>query len=240
MNGFVDIYTLIFLVLAVVIFFKLRGVLGQRTGNERPPFDPFTRRKTGEPEVANDGKVVPLPRRTGEDVSAATIAAQDVDHRISSVATPGTPLAASIGEIMAADRNFDPQQFIDGARTAYEMIVTCFAKGDQKALKPLLGREVFDGFASAISEREARGESVEFNFVGFEKVEMVDAALKGGTAQVTVKFVSKLISATRDKAGEVVDGDPVHIADVTDIWTFARDVGSRDPNWLLVATETVE
>jgi len=240
MNGFVDIYTLIFLVLAVVIFFKLRSVLGQRTGSERPPFDPFTRRKASEPEAADDGKVVALPRRASEDVSAATIAAQDVDHRISAVATPGTPLAAAVGQIMAADRNFDPQQFIDGARTAYEMIVTSFARGDQKALKPLLGREVYDGFASAISEREARGETVEFNFVGFDKVEMVDAALKNGTAQVTVKFGSKLISATRDKAGEVVDGDPVHIADVTDIWTFARDVSSRDPNWLLVATETVE
>jgi predicted lipid-binding transport protein (Tim44 family) len=120
------------------------------------------------------------------------------------------------------------------------MIVTAFAQGDRKALKPLLGREVFDGFAGAISEREARGETVEFNFVGFEKVEMVDASLKGGTEQVSVKFVSKQISATRDKAGEVVDGDPVHIADVTDIWTFARDVSSRDPNWMLVATETVE
>jgi predicted lipid-binding transport protein (Tim44 family) len=240
MNGFVDIYTLIFLVLAVVIFFKLRGVLGQRTGSERPPFDPFTRRKADEPEAANDGKVVNLPRRDNENVSSAAISAQDDDHRVSAVATLGTPLAAAVAEIMAADRNFDPQQFVDGARSAYEMIVTSFAKGDQKALKPLLGREVYDGFASAIADRESRGETVEFDFVGFEKVEVVDAALKNGNAQVSVKFVSKLISATRDKAGAVVDGDPVHIADVTDIWTFARDVSSRDPNWLLVATETVE
>lgn len=240
MNGFVDIYTLIFLVLAVVIFFKLRGVLGQRTGNERPPFDPFARRKASEPDANADDKVIPLPRRANDDVAAQPASAPADDQRITAVAAAGTPLAAALGQIMAADRNFDPQQFIDGARTAYEMIVTSFARGDQKTLKPLLGREVYDGFVSAISDRESRGETVEFNFVGFEKVEMVDAALKGGTAQVSVKFVSKLISATRDKAGEVVDGDPVHIADVTDIWTFARDVGSRDPNWLLVATETVE
>jgi predicted lipid-binding transport protein (Tim44 family) len=243
MNGFVDIYTLIFLVLAVVIFFKLRSVLGQRTGSERPPFDPFTRRKASEPEAAASDKVVSLPRRpTANDDAAASAqpGAAGEDQRIAGIAPAGTPLAAALAAIIAADRNFDPQQFIDGARTAYEMIVTAFAQGDRKALKPLLGREVYDGFAGAISEREARGETVEFNFVGFEKVEMVDAAMKSGTAQVSVKFVSKLISATRDKGGEVVDGDPVHIADVTDIWTFARDVSSRDPNWLLVATETVE
>lgn len=242
MNGFVDIYTLIFLVLAVVIFFKLRSVLGQRTGSERPPFDPFTRRKASEPEAAAGDKVVTLPRRptANDDATAPAAAPSGEDQRIAAVATPGTPLASGLAAIMAADRNFDPQQFIDGARTAYEMIVTSFAQGDRKALKPLLGREVFDGFAGAIADRETRGETVEFNFVGFEKVEMVDAALKNGNAQVSVKFVSKLISATRDKAGEVVDGDPVHIADVTDIWTFARDVASRDPNWMLVATETVE
>jgi predicted lipid-binding transport protein (Tim44 family) len=240
MNGFVDIYTLIFLVLAVVIFFKLRSVLGQRTGNERPPFDPYSR-KPGEADAAANEKVVALPRRpSNDDAAAPAPATPGDDQRITSVAEPGTPLAAALGTIIAADRNFDPQQFIDGARTAYEMIVTAFAQGDRKALKPLLGRDVFDGFSGAISEREARGETVEFNFVGFEKVEMVDASLKGSTEQVSVKFVSKLISATRDKAGEVVDGDPVHIADVTDIWTFARDVSSRDPNWMLVATETVE
>lgn len=242
MNGFVDIYTLIFLVLAVVIFFKLRSVLGQRTGNERPPFDPYSRTKTNEADAAAGDKVVALPRRpsANDDAAVPAQAAAGEDQRITAVAAPGTPLAAALGAIIAADRNFDPQQFIDGARTAYEMIVTAFAQGDRKALKPLLGREVFDGFAGAISEREARGETVEFNFVGFEKVEMVDAALKGSTEQVSVKFVSKLISATRNKDGEVVDGDPVHIADVTDIWTFARDVSSRDPNWTLVATETVE
>lgn len=244
MNGFVDIYTLIFLVLAVVIFFKLRSVLGQRTGNERPPFDPYSRGKANEADAASNDKVVALPRRPSANDDAAAAPAPTgtagEDQRIAAVAAPGTPLAAALTAIIAADRNFDPQQFIDGARTAYEMIVTAFAQGDRKALKPLLGREVFDGFAGAISEREARGETVEFNFVGFEKVELVDAALKGSTEQVSVKFVSKLISATRNKAGEVVDGDPVHIADVTDIWTFARDISSRDPNWTLVATETVE
>src|SRR5690606_5148198 len=155
MNGFVDIYTLIFLVLAVVIFFKLRSVLGQRTGSERPPFDPYSRNKTNEADAAPGDKVVSLPRRPSANDDAAAPAQTAVagdDQRIAAVAAPGTPLAAALGAIIGVDRNFDPQQFIDGARTAYEMIVTAFAQGDRKALKPLLGREVFDGFAGAIAE----------------------------------------------------------------------------------------
>jgi predicted lipid-binding transport protein (Tim44 family) len=120
------------------------------------------------------------------------------------------------------------------------MIVTAYAEGDRKALKQLLSREVYDGFVSAIGQREARGEKMEFKFVGIDKADITDAALKGGTAQITIKFLSKLISATHDKDGKVIDGDPVHVSDVTDIWTFARDVASRDPNWKLVATESLE
>ena len=133
-----------------------------------------------------------------------------------------------------------PDAFIAGAKAAYEMIVTAFAEGDRKALKNLLSREVYDGFVSAIAQREGRGETIEFRFVGIDKAEFTDASLKGGTEQVTVRFHSKLISATHDKAGAVIDGDPVHVGDVTDIWTFARETTSRDPNWKLVATESVD
>jgi predicted lipid-binding transport protein (Tim44 family) len=123
---------------------------------------------------------------------------------------------------------------------AYEMVVTAYAEGERKALKQLLSREVYDGFISAIGQRESRGEVMEFKFVGIDKAEITDAAAKSETAHVTVKFQSKLISATYDSAGKVIDGDPIHVSDVTDIWTFAREVSSRDPNWKLVATESVE
>jgi predicted lipid-binding transport protein (Tim44 family) len=236
MTGFMDIYTLIFLVLAVVIFFKIRSVLGQRTGSERPPFDPFSRRPAA-PDAAETGKVIPLPRSAD---AAAPVAVPPAEDRIASAAPAGTPLANSLRAIAEADKSFDPQQFLDGARTAYEMIVTAFAKGDTATLKPLLGRDVYDGFAKAIADRQSRGETVEFNFVGLDKAEIADASLKGGTAQVTIRFASKLVSATRDKDGAVVDGDPVHTADVTDLWTFAREAASKDPNWALVATESVE
>src|SRR5690606_15174332 len=111
------------------------------------------------------------------------------------------------------DRSFDPDSFIGGARGAYEMIVTAFAEGDRKTLKQLLSREVFDGFVSAIGQRESRQETIEFKFVGIDKAEITEASLRGSTAQVTVRFLSKLISATHDKDGKVIDGDPVHVGD---------------------------
>jgi predicted lipid-binding transport protein (Tim44 family) len=241
MDGFVDIYTIIFLVLAVVIFLRLRSVLGRRTGNERPPFDPFSRREAPRP-AAGDDKVISLPPRRGPDGAEPATAgiATATEERIKTLAPEGSSLNAGLRAIAAADRNFDPDGFLTGGKAAYEMIVTAFAEGDRKSLKNLLSREVYDGFVSAIAQREGRGETIEFRFVGIDKAEITDAALKGGTEQVTVRFHSKLISATHDKTGAVIDGDPVHVGDVTDIWTFARDVNSRDPNWKLVATESVD
>jgi predicted lipid-binding transport protein (Tim44 family) len=156
------------------------------------------------------------------------------------VAPAGSALQDPLVAIAKADPSFDPQQFIAGAKGAYEMIVTAYAEGDRKALKPLLSKDVYDGFVAAIGQRESRGETMEFKFVGIDKAEITDAALKNGSAQVTVRFLSKLISATHDSGGEVIDGDPVHVSDVTDIWTFAREAASRDPNWKLVATESIE
>jgi predicted lipid-binding transport protein (Tim44 family) len=244
MSGFVDIYSIVFLVIAVVVFLRLRNVLGRRTGNERPPFDPYSRRDappTAAGETAAD-KVISLPPRRAAPTGAAATAelAPGAEARIKNIAPEGSPLNEGLKAIAALDRTFDPREFIVGAKSAYEMIVTAFAEGDRKTLKQLLSREVFDGFVSAISEREGRGETIEFKFVGIDKVDITAASVKGTTAQVTVRFLSKLVSATRDKGGAVVDGDPVRVGDVTDVWTFARDATSRDPNWKLVATESVE
>jgi predicted lipid-binding transport protein (Tim44 family) len=236
MDGFVDIYTVIFLVIAVVVFLRLRNVLGRRTGSERPPFDPYSRRETL-PGATGD-KVINLPPRRQLAAEAETAPAND--DRIKVVAPEGSPLSERLKAVLAADRTFDPKAFVAGAKGAYEMIVTAFAEGDRKTLKQLLSREVYDGFVAAITEREGRGEEIEFKFVGIDKAEITDASVKGATAQVTVRFLSKLISATRDKAGAVVDGDPVHVGDVTDVWTFARETTSRDPNWKLVATESID
>ncbi|WP_249691565.1 Tim44/TimA family putative adaptor protein [Stappia sp. WLB 29] len=236
---FNDITTIIFLVLAVVIFFRLRSVLGRRTGNERPPFDPYSapERDNGAGGPAQDDNVIPLPGQTapqGGPSPAPTSATLD------KVAPEGSALNQALRQILSVDRSFEPQGFLQGARAAYEMIVTAFANGDRKTLKNLLSKEVYEGFVAAISDRESRGETIESTFVGIDKADIVEAALKGSTAQVTVKFRSELISATRDRDGAIVDGDPNAVSDVTDIWTFARDTTSRDPNWRLVATESVE
>jgi predicted lipid-binding transport protein (Tim44 family) len=153
------------------------------------------------------------------------------------VAEPGSALAGGLDAVAGADREFDPKHFITGARAAYEMIVSAYAEGDRRSLKNLLAREVYEGFEQAITEREKRGETVENRFVSIDEAEITGAELRGRTAQVTVRFQSKLVSATRDKNGNVVDGNAERVTDVTDVWTFARDASSRDPNWKLVATE---
>ena len=234
MNGFLDIYTILFLVVAVVIFMRLRSVLGRRTGHERPPFDPYTRPEGPAGDAATNGrdKVMQLPKRS--DKAARE---EEKPDRWKGFAKPGSSLARTLSGIADIDPRFDPRKFLDGATTAYEMIVTAFAAGDRKTLQPLLGREVYDGFLEAISARESCGETIESDFIGIEKAEIVDGALKGTMAQLTVKFVSELISVTRSNSGEVIDGDPKAIRDVTDIWTFARDLALPNPNWKLVATE---
>ena len=224
-----DFGTIFFLVAAVVIFIQLRNVLGRRTGHERPPFDPYSRR-TETDDAAQAENVVSLPRRKGAEAENAYAA-------IDSVARPGTDLNRGMRAIQDADPSFDPKTFADGAKMAYEMIVMAYADGDRRTLKNLLSREVYDGFVAAIADRESRSEKVQSSFVGIDKAEIVTAEMKGTEAHVTLRVVSQLVSATRNAAGEVIDGDPETVAEVKDVWTFARDTRSRDPNWKLVATE---
>ncbi|MDR4308883.1 Tim44 domain-containing protein [Chelatococcus sambhunathii] len=235
MNDGFDIYTIIFAGLALFVFWKLRSVLGTRTGNERRPQDPFVGRP--QPDPVND-TVIPLPQRTSEPApkAASEDDAPAVD-RWAGVAEPNSAVARGLDRIAEAERDFDAKEFLVGARAAYEMIVSAFAAGDRKTLKPLLAREVFESFSAAIAERENRGETVESNFVSIEKAEIAAAEVAGRTAQVTVRFVSKLITATRDRAGAVIDGSPTEIADLIDVWTFSRELNARDPNWRLISTE---
>jgi predicted lipid-binding transport protein (Tim44 family) len=229
---FLDLGTLVFMVAAVVIFIQLRNVLGRRTGNERPPFDPYSAGRRSEQDAkAGQDNVVSLPRRKPAEAGEETYAAID------KAAPVGTDLNKGMRAIRDADQNFEPKSFVDGAKMAYEMIVMAYADGDRKTLKNLLSREVYDGFVQAIGEREKRNEKIQSSFVGIDKAEIVGAEMKGGEAHVTMRIVSELISATRDKAGAVIDGDPETVAEVKDVWTFARDTRSKDPNWKLVATE---
>lgn len=231
---FFDFGTIFFLVAAVVIFFQLRNVLGRRTGSERPPFDPYTASRTRDKDaVQAPENVVSLPRKRAPGEPAAP----DAYAAIDAFAKPGTDLNKGLRAIRDNDPAFEPKGFVDGAKMAYEMIVMAYADGDRKTLKNLLSREVYDGFVAAIGDREEKSEKIQSSFVGIDKADIVSAEMKGGEANVTLRIVSELISATRDKAGAVIDGDPETVAEVKDVWTFARDTRSRDPNWKLVATE---
>lgn len=230
----VDIYTIIFLALAVFIFLRLRNVLGQRTGSERPPLD------RGARDVLNgaqDNNVVPMPGTVIDPAPAAPTAdAAPAANRWAGTAEPGSALAAGLDAIAVQDSSFDPKHFLSGARGAYEMIVLAFANGDRRALKDLLSSEVYDSFDGAIRAREKSEQKTETRFVSIDKAELVNAEVRDRASQLTVRFVSQMISVTRDKTGAVVDGSPEKVADITDVWTFARDIGSRDPNWKLVGT----
>jgi predicted lipid-binding transport protein (Tim44 family) len=232
-----DIYTIIFLALAVFIFLRLRSVLGQRTGRERPPYDPYSARDAVRSPATD--KVVTLPPRPSPEPTARPVdVAPAAADRWKDIAESGSNVAGGLDAIVAADSSFDAKHFIAGARAAYEMIVTAFAGGDRRQLRNLLSREVFDGFDAAITERERRSETLETRFVSIDASTITAAELRNrSTAQITVRFVSKLISATRDRGGNVIDGNAERVTDVTDVWTFARDVASRDPNWKVVATE---
>ncbi len=228
--GSSDFITLFFLVAAVLIFLQLRSVLGRRTGNEKPPMDPYSPRDAAK-SLSDDNKVVTLPKK-GEG---------DEDNRfaeIDAVAPAGSPLNDSLREVSKTDPSFRPKEFLNGARMAYEMIVMAFADGDRKALKNLLSKEVYDGFNAAITDRESRGEVVKSTFVGIEKIDITNASIRDAEEQITLRIVSQLISATYDKDGKLIDGDAENVSEVDDIWTFSRDIRSRDPNWKLIATES--
>lgn len=232
-----DIFTLLPLAVAIFVFWRLRQVLGTRNGNEAPPpFNPYDKSKeVAESDEANDN-VVTLPgaraRRSTDEPGSDAIA-----DRIEAIAGKRKSLKQGLTAIRSRDPNFDPDEFANGAKIAYEMIVTGFADGDKRALKGLLSREVYDNFEAVIDARKEQGEHVQASFVGIEKADIDSAELVKSEAQITMRFVSQMISATLNEAGDVVDGDLQEVAEITDVWTFARPVKSRDPNWKLVATD---
>jgi len=241
----IDLLTLVSLIVAVVVVLKLRSVLGRRTGDEEARLERYRaeRRQQEASSASSDNNVVAMPRRDGAPAGPAQeVAVADAEERIKEYPGLDADVRRGLLDIAKLDPAFDPEGFLRGARQAYEMIVTAFAEGNRKILKDLLNRDVYDGFVRAISERESRGEQVDQSFVGINKADIVESEVKSGIANVTVRFVSQLISATRDKAGAILSGDPQKVKDVTDIWTFSRDISSAkaraNPNWRLIATQS--
>jgi predicted lipid-binding transport protein (Tim44 family) len=213
---------ILFGMVAAFLILRLRSVLGRRTGHERRPTDPFRREPAENRTEAND-KVVELPNRA-PPVDVAPLVLSEAN--------------AGLAQIKASDPEFDPEQFLAGARAAFEMVVSAFAAGDKQKLRGLLSNEVFDNFAGAIDSRAKKGETLETKLVAIRAAELADAEMRGQTAFVTVKFTSEQSNVTRDAEGRIVDGVPGQSEDVVDLWSFARNTRARDPNWTLVETRS--
>lgn len=253
-----------FAIVAVILGWKLYSILGRRTGHERQ-IDPFARRsrpdKAGEGEAPQRGRTIerdepeaPIqigsrrpdgrpnlrPVETRPEPTGPGAAMQPRDRRLleAEIAAAPQSLRDGLEAIRRADPAFNPVDFVAGAKIAFEMILMNFAEGDAKSLQPLLGTEVLQSFTAAIEERRRQGHRLKTNLVGITHVEIIEAALKGSQALVTLKFTSEQIDVTEDAAGQVIDGDPTRVDTLVDIWTFARDSRSRDPNWQLVATQS--
>jgi predicted lipid-binding transport protein (Tim44 family) len=217
---YVDI--ILFAMVALFLVLRLRSVLGRRTGNERRR-DMLARNPVQNGEQAGPNKIVSLtPRRNPAPLVAD--------------GPPANTVAGGIAQITAADPGFEGSDFLDGARGAFEIIVSAFAKGDKAALRPLLSDDTYRSFAAAVDEREAARETLETRIERLKDIDIVEAGMDASQARVTVKLVSDQINVLRAHDGSVVDGDPQNLIEKTDFWTFARDTRSSDPNWLLVAT----
>jgi predicted lipid-binding transport protein (Tim44 family) len=237
-NGFQFLDIILFAAIAAFFVLRLRGVLGKRTGREKPgKYDPFAKRKKAE---AEENKVIPLPDRSRAAKAEETEEEEPLETVVGTAEAESaeTPLSAGLMQIKRADKSFAEEDLLSGARTAFEWVINAFAQGDTKTLRPLLSNDVYGDFAGAIEEREEAGQTLETTLVGITEAAIIEAELQGRTAFVTIKFVSEQVNVVRDSGGEVVEGDPNHVTKITDIWTFARNTRSRDLDWTLVATRS--
>ncbi len=234
-EGFPFFDIILFALIAAFLVLRLRSVLGRRDGHEGGYADPF---KQHDQVAQKDDKVVHLPPRGNGDAADDLFGPRQPKEE--SAPAGGGDVAAGIHQIKKADSSFNLDEFVAGAKAAFEMILGAFTSGDSGSLKPLLSPEVHGNFVEAIRRREHAGERCEDQLIGIKKADIVEAYMRDRVAHVTVKFVSDQVRATRDENGDVVDGDPNVIIEVVDSWTFARDTRSRDPNWILVATESPE
>lgn len=214
------IQLLVLVALAAVVLYRLKTVIGTRTGHEAPP--EFVRRQ----QEARRDVPQPVP-----DVGPLPQEEQ---------ATPGVPESgrAAIDAIRRIEPGFSTSEFITGARGAYEMILMAYEEGDRETLRSLLAPDVYQAFEQGIAAREEAGLRVEARFIGVRDARVDEVAFDPETriADVTVRFVGELITAVRDAENRVVEGDPNDIRRQTDRWTFSREMGSTDPNWLLTGT----
>jgi len=223
-DGFQALDIILFAMIAAFLVLRLRSVLGKRTGHERrrPSFSSDNMKSTSKDDKAVE--IAPAIQMDSENTEDTTDSSD--------------PIATGLSAVREVDPTFDTENFISGAKAAFEIVVNGFASGDKGALRGLLNNEVFENFCEAIDEREAAGNSLETVIVGIKEINVLEARVDRSTAFVTVKVLSEQVNVTRENSGTVVDGDENRVAPVIDIWTFARNTRAHDPNWTLVETRS--
>lgn len=207
--------------IAIFLILRLRSVLGSREGFEKPSVPMGG---------ANDQNRA--PRRDFEVIEGG------VDRDITDHVDDGSEAAKALAAMKVAEPSFNVGEFLQGARSAYEMILMAFEQGDMEAVKPFIADDVYEAFTDVIRQREEQGLTIDANFVGMREVSLVDASFERDTStgEITVRFIGELTSVVRNAEGEIVEGDPQSIKRQKDVWSFARQMGTGDPNWQLVAT----
>ena len=206
--------------IAIFLILRLRSVLGTREGFEKPPVS------------MNGASENKRPRREFEVIEGG------IDRDITDHVEDGSGAAKALAAMKMAEPGFNVTEFLQGARSAYEMILMAFEHGELEQVRPYLAPDVYEAFEEVVSQRESQGLTVEANFVGVRDISLVNAEFHrdDATGEVTVRFTGEMTSVVRDATGSVVEGDPSAIRRQRDVWTFARKMGTGDPNWQLVAT----
>lgn len=204
--------------IAVFLILRLKSVLGTREGFEKPPAQQsISKRSRPDLEVIEGGPDRDITDHVDEDSDAAQ----------------------ALAAMKRVEPTFSVSEFVQGARQAYEMIVMGYERGELGEIEPLLAADVFDSFVAGVAAREDQGLKIEAEFIGVRETTVVDAKFDKdtGNAELVMRFVCELTSVVRDRGGDIVEGSATAVKKQKDTWTFARAMGSNDPNWQLVATD---
>jgi predicted lipid-binding transport protein (Tim44 family) len=221
-TGGFPIDLILFGMIAAFLVLRLRSILGRRTGYERPPQQP-----PYQPQ--------PVARPAGPVIEGHAEPAPPSSHR--SIPDVATPVGQTLAQMKRLDRSFDPAGFLNGAEKAFGLIVTAFAAGDRASLRTLLADETYRAFDQAIATREALGQTQVSEIKAIPSISVEAAELRGPVGSATVRIISDQISLTRDKSGVPVVGTEA-VTEITDLWTFERDLSQPDPTWRLVAARS--
>ena len=205
--------------IAIFLVLRLKNVLGTREGFEKPPLQESSPSKKNRDFRVIDG---------GEDTDIT----DNIDKK--------SPPADALARMKKVDNGFSVNEFLSGARSAYEMILMAFENGDLKEVEVFLDADVQDAFQQVINTRAEKRLKVVAEFYGIRELSLKSADFDEKTkiAELSVAFTGELSSVVKNEEGEIIEGDAKQVKRQKDTWTFSRDLSSTDPNWLLVATSS--